>query len=137
MSNEISRTRRVAEQIKRELSSIMQFSVKDPRVKLININAVNLSPDLGHAKVYIGSLQTDVDQEETVGVLNRMAGFLRKELGRELHLRSIPQLHFFYDDTAERGNELASLIDSAVSEDTRKREAVGDPESDTDPEKNR
>jgi ribosome-binding factor A len=126
MSSEISRTRRVAEQIKRELSSLLQYEVKDPRVKLVNVNAVNLSPDFGHAKVYVGSLQTDADHEAMVDALNKMAGFLRKELGRELHMRNIPQLRFFYDDTAQRGNELTSLIEDAVSEDKQKREESGD-----------
>lgn len=118
MPKEYSRTRRVGEQIQRELAQLVREEVKDPRVGMITINAVEVSRDFSHAKVYFTSLD-DRDHQETVKALARTAGFLRKELGRRLMIRTIPQLHFFYDESIERGARLSALIEEAVSEDKK------------------
>ena len=120
MPKEFSRTRRVGDQIQRELADLLRSELKDPRVQLVTINAVEVSRDLGHAKVFITSLDQKHDRSETISVLNNAAGFLRGQLGRRMFIRSIPQLHFFYDDSLEKGVELSSLIDAAVADDRSK-----------------
>lgn len=120
MPNISNRSRKVGEQIKRELAALLNSEVKDPRISMLTINAVDVSADLGQAKVYITSLQTGVDHAQLIGVLNGMNGFLRGHLGRSLSLRAIPKLHFIYDTSVEEGAKLSRLIDSAVAEDKQK-----------------
>lgn len=130
MPKEFSRTRRVGEQIQRELAQLIHDEIKDPRVGMITVNAVEVSRDLAHAKVFITSLD-DRDHEETVKALSRAAGFLRKELGRRLTTRTTPQLHFHYDESIERGAHLSSLIEDAVESDKEKSDHVPNADDDT------
>lgn len=115
-SHGFARSERVAEQLRRDLAMLIREKVKDPRVGMVTILDVTVSKDLSHAKVWFDVLEADQGKvaEET---LNNAAGFLRRELGRELKLRVTPGLRFFYDDTQLRGNELSALIDKAVAED--------------------
>lgn len=118
---ESSRSRRVGEQIQRELAILLQQEVKDPRVKWVTVSAVKVSRDFSHATVYftvIGNYTETVDDSVLQG-LAKASGFLRRELGHRLKLRTIPQLHFRYDDTMIRGNRLASLIEEAVESDKK------------------
>lgn len=116
MPNEYSRTERVSQQIIRDLSMLIRNSVKDPRVGMVTILDVIVSRDFAHAKVYFDTLAQDNAQqaEET---LNHAAGFLRRELGKGLRLRSTPALKFIYDDTQVKGNEMSALIDRAIQSD--------------------
>lgn len=111
-----ARLRRVAEQIQRELSSILHTELKDPGVGMITITDVEVSPDLAHAKVYFTSLGTDEALADTRAGLRRAAGFLRSALGRRIKVHNTPELHFEYDASVERGVRLAQLIDAAVAE---------------------
>jgi ribosome-binding factor A len=115
MPRDFSRTLRVAEQIQRELADLVRMEVKDPRVGMVTLTGVEVAADYGHAKVFF-TLLGDVSQVEaaTEG-LNHAAGYLRRELGRRIKLRTIPQLHFTFDTSVERGMRLSRLIDSAVS----------------------
>lgn len=122
MPKEFSRTRRVGEQIQRDLAQLIHDEIKDPRVGMVTVNAVEVSRDLGHAKVYVTSLE-ERDHEETIQALSHAAGFLRRELGRRLMLRTIPQLHFHYDESVEKGSRLSALIDEAVESDKAKSES--------------
>lgn len=119
MAKEYSRTQRVADQMQRELASLIQHEVRDPRVGMITVTAVEVTRDLAHAKIFI-TLMGDANDEEialNLAVLKDAAGFLRVQLGRVMKLRSIPQLHFFYDESVRRGVYLSSLIERAVAED--------------------
>ncbi len=121
MDRESSRSRRVGEQIQRELAQLIQFEVKDPRVEWVTISAVKVSRDFSHATVYytvLGKTAEELDASVEAG-LGKAAGFLRRELGHRMKLRTIPQLHFKYDDSTERGNRLAHLIDQAVAADKK------------------
>jgi len=116
-----SRTRRVGEQIQRELAQLLQQEVKDPRVKWVTISAVKVSKDFSHATVYftvLGHYEESVDNEILVG-LDRASGFLRRELGQRIKLRITPELHFKYDVSTIRGDRLASLIDAAIESDRK------------------
>lgn len=120
-SGESSRTRRVGEQIQRELALLIQQEVKDPRVKWVTVSAVKVTKDFSHANVFftvLGDYNETVDKDVQAG-LERASGFLRRELGRKIKLRITPELHFKYDDSTVRGTELSSLIDAAVAADKK------------------
>ncbi|HKJ77669.1 MAG TPA: 30S ribosome-binding factor RbfA, partial [Gammaproteobacteria bacterium] len=110
MSEEFSRTRRVGEQIQRELAELLQREVKDPRVAGVTVTAVEVSRDLAHAKVYVSRMTGETDWQETLAGLGRAAGFLRRELGRRLTMRSVPELRFLRDRSIEGGARLSELI---------------------------
>jgi len=109
------RLRRVADQIQRELSDLLRAELKDPRVGLITLTGVEVSPDLAHAKIFYTTLAEGASLDETSAGLARAAGFLRTRLGRRLRLRVTPELHFHYDASVERGVRLSQLIDAAVA----------------------
>lgn len=109
------RLRRVADQIQRELSAILLTELKDPRVGLITLTGVEVSPDLAHAKVFYTSLADKAGREQTAEGLRRAGGFLRSLIGKRIHVHSTPELHFVFDESVERGVQLSQLIDRAVS----------------------
>ena|SRR5690242_9133229 len=117
MPRDFSRAARIADQIQRDLADLIRLEVKDPRVSLITVSAVDMSRDLSHAKVYVTSLARDQDPQSTVHALQHAAGFLRSQLAHTLKLRTVPQLEFLYDASVERGIRLSRLIDQAVEED--------------------
>ncbi|KAF7599811.1 MAG: ribosome-binding factor A [Candidatus Dactylopiibacterium carminicum] len=117
MAKEFSRSARVAEQIKRELAELIRLEVKDPRVGMISLTDVELTPDYAHAKVFFTSMQGEQGLEELLVGLNRAKGFLRRELGRRVRIHTTPDLHFVYDRSVEHGSYLSALIDKAVGED--------------------
>jgi ribosome-binding factor A len=119
MPKEFSRTRRVGDQIQRELAQLIREEIKDPRVGMVTINAVDVSRDLGHAKVYVTTLD-EQNAESSVEALNHAASFLRGELGRRMFIRTVPQLHFQYDESIERGARMSSLIEDAIASDREK-----------------
>ena len=129
MPRDFSRTERVGDQIQRELADLIRLEVKDPRVGMVTLAGVEVSRDLAHAKVWFTVLGDAAQVADTTEGLQRAAGFLRRELGRRMRLRTVPHLHFYYDDTQERGARLSALIDQAVAED-RARHAgdTGEPE---------
>ena len=100
MAKEYSRTQRIGDQMQRELAQLIRREVKDPRVGLVTITAVEVSRDVGHAKIFITVMGQDRAEEiaQSIKVLNSAAGFLRMQLAREMKLRSVPQLHFHYDE---------------------------------------
>ena len=121
MATEYSRTERVGDQIQKELATLIQWEMKDPRLGMVTINEVKVSRDFSYAEVYITVLGQDLQDatvsETSVEVLNKAAGFLRSQLGRKLTLRTVPALRFHYDQSIERGRHLSSLIDKAVRQD--------------------
>jgi ribosome-binding factor A len=109
------RTRRIAEQIQRELAELVRLELKDPRVTgLVTITDVEVSPDQSHAKVFFTLLGDPGKIAETTEGLRRAAGFLRTQLAQRMKLRTIPQLDFKYDASVERGIKLTHLIDEAL-----------------------
>ncbi|MBD8491946.1 30S ribosome-binding factor RbfA [Pseudomonas syringae] len=120
MAKEYSRTQRIGDQIQRELAQLIRREVKDPRVGLVTVTAVDVSRDVGHAKIYVTVMGQDDAESiaQSLKVLNTAAGFLRMQLGREMKLRSVPQLHFHYDESVVRGAHLSALIERAVAEDS-------------------
>ena len=104
---------RVADQIQRDLSELIARELKDPRVGMVTFNAVEVTPDYAHAKVFF-SLLIGNPEEATEG-LNAAAGFLRNGLFKRLHIHTVPTLHFIFDRTTERASDMNALIAKAVS----------------------
>ena len=108
-----NRSFKVADQIQRDLAELIARELKDPRVGMVTLNAVEVTPDYAHAKVYF-SLLTGNPEEATQG-LNAAAGFLRNGLFKRLHIHTVPTLHFIFDRTTERASDMNALIAKAVS----------------------
>jgi len=107
-----NRGHRVADQIQRDLAELVR-ELKDPRIGMITINAVEVTPDYAHAKVFFSVLVGDAAACEEG--LNEAAGFLRNGLFKRLHIHTVPTLHFHYDQTTERALEMSALISKAVA----------------------
>lgn len=113
---EYSRTDRIAQVMQQELAHMIQREVKDPRLPaFVTVEAVVVSKDLAHAKVYITTLKPE-DQLITLEILQHAAGFLRTQLSKRIKLRTTPQLRFVYDTSIEYGNRLANLINRVAKE---------------------
>ena len=110
-----SRRDRISEQIRRELAELIRTELKDPRVGMISITGVEVSPDYAHAKVFFSSMSGREHLDSVLAGLQKAAGFLRRELGRRITIHSTPQLHFVFDESLERGADLSKLIQQAVS----------------------
>lgn len=117
MPREFSRTKRVGDQMQRELALLIQTGIKDPRVGMVTVTAVEVTKEYERATVYITTLGDEKVSEETLAVLNQAAGFLRKQLGNRLSLRRIPQLNFVSDNSISNGRHLSDLINRAVESD--------------------
>jgi ribosome-binding factor A len=130
MAKEYSRTQRVADHLQRELAGLIQHAVRDPRLGMVSITGVDVSRDLGHAKVFYTLMEADsgAEAEQATGVLNNAAGFLRSELSRDSSMRSVPRLRFYFDNSVGRGRYMEDLI-SRASEADRK---LDDQSSETD-----
>ena len=138
MTDMSPRVQRVADQIQRELATLIQLEVKDPRVGMVSISGVDVSKDLAYAKIFITVLNTLSDDgevnnstlsapgeldkleiEENLKALKKASGFLRTMLAKRLRIRSVPKLEFYYDGSIERGQQLSSLIDDALAADRK------------------
>ena len=104
---------RVADQIQRDLAELIARELKDPRVGMVTLNAVEVTPDYAHAKVYFSLLTGD--PSETEEALNHAAGHLRNGLFKRLHIHTVPTLHFIFDRTTERAADMNALIAKAVA----------------------
>ncbi|MEL0035595.1 MAG: 30S ribosome-binding factor RbfA [Gammaproteobacteria bacterium] len=120
MPREFSRPQRVAEQLQRELAQLIQREVKDPRLGMVTVAAVDVSRDLSYATVWVTFLGRDTQEEikEALSVLADASGFLRSLLGKRIHMRHTPTLRFKYDEAQARGREMTSLIKEARKRDS-------------------
>jgi ribosome-binding factor A len=105
-----NRSFRVADQIQRDLAELIR-ELKDPRIGMVTLNAVEVSPDYAHAKVFFSLLVGE--PAECEAALNEAAGFLRNGLFKRLAIHTVPTLHFQFDRTTERAAELSALINKA------------------------
>ena len=109
------RRARIADQIQRELAELIRLELRDPRIGMVTLTAVELSRDQSHAKVFFTVLGPGTAADEAREGLQRAAGFLRSGLAHRLSTRSVPELAFAYDESIERGVRLSRLIDEAVN----------------------
>lgn len=116
MPRDFKRAERVAGTLRRELAQLIQAEVKDPEVGFVSLSDVEVTRDLAHAKVFV----TVFEPEKAAGslkALNKAAGYLRRRLGQEMRIRSVPELHFEHDASVETGERMDSLIEAALAAD--------------------
>jgi len=118
-----TRTARVSSQILQDLSEIIERELKDPRVGMITLTSVQMTQDLHSARVYFSRLGTTAEREDSKCALDHAAGFLRRELGRRLRLRYVPELRFFIDDTLDVAERISKLLE-------REKDVDEDPDRD-------
>ena len=108
-----NRSFKVADQIQRDLTELIARELKDPRVGMVTIQGVEVTPDYAHAKVFFSVLIGDKNECEIA--LNQAAGFLRNGLFKRLHIHTVPTLHFLFDRTPEKAADMNALITRAVA----------------------
>jgi ribosome-binding factor A len=111
------RVERVGEAIREAIASMLLREIKDPRIGMVTLTAVQLSDDLRHAKVYFSCLGDEAAHERSLRGLQSAAGFIKTQLTRQLKLRYAPELVFIFDPTVEGANRLASLLKGGPSND--------------------
>ncbi len=114
MPKEYTRSQRVEEQIQRVLSQVIPREIKDPRLGMVTVSAVDVSRKLSIAKVFVTLLGGEGEIKDRIEILNKTSGFLRSELAKNITMRHVPELRFFYDVSIERGVKLSALIDQAM-----------------------
>lgn len=115
MAKEFSRKQRVASQIQKELAILIQQDLKDPRLGMVTVSAVEIASDLRNAKVYVTVFANTSPVEEVLQILNSAGGFLRHALAQRIDLRVSPVLLFVHDVSVERGAALNALINKAIA----------------------
>ncbi|HDS15986.1 MAG TPA: 30S ribosome-binding factor RbfA [Proteobacteria bacterium] len=110
MKERNQRCRRIGDQLKVEISAMLQREIKDPRIGFITVQDVEVAPDLSQAFVYYTVLGNADEKNATLAGLNSTAGFMRREIGRRLHLKRIPEMQFRYDDSIDKGEHLEEVF---------------------------
>lgn len=108
------RRARIADQIQRSLADVIRLELRDPRVGMVTLTGIEISRDQSHAKIFFTVLGPPSAAADAQEGLQRAAGFLRSSLAHRMSTRTVPELHFEYDESVERGVRLARLIDEAV-----------------------
>lgn len=114
MPREFARHLRVAAELQRILNDLLQGEVKDPRLKDVRVSEVELSGDLGVARVFYSALSPDADPAPIEAAFARATPFIRGRVGREARLRRVPELRFEQDSSARQGFEISRLIDESL-----------------------
>ncbi len=114
----MDRTVRISEEMKKEISSIIQSGLKDPRLsKLISVTNVNVTRDLRYAKVFVSIMGTEEEKKNSLDGLKSAAGFIRREVGHRVQLRYTPEIQFELDNSIEHGAYISKLINDTVKHD--------------------
>lgn len=117
MKRDFSRTDRLNQLVHRELAFIIQNEMKDPRIGMVTISAVEITKDLSYAKVYVTILGDETLIKTSLNLLNKAAGFIRTQLAKSIQLRKFPELRFVYDQSVVNGAYLSDLIEHAIEKD--------------------
>lgn len=127
------RNLRLADQIQQDLAGIIQREIDPNRAGLITLSGVELSADYAHAKVYFTLLKDSPEAvRDTLAGLAKAAGFLRNQLGKRLHIHTLPQLHFLHDTSTMRGMAMSALIDQAMATTRPAEEPNADEDADSE-----
>jgi ribosome-binding factor A len=121
------RTDRINEALREEVSLLVRDEVRDPRVSLVTITAVQCSPELDHAKIYFTALGDEAEREEILVGLNSASSFLRRELSKRMQMRRVPELHFQIDRVLEEANRIERLLREALPHDRPSAEPEEEP----------
>ncbi len=112
------RMERVNTQFQRELSELILREIRDPRLdEFVSVTEVSVSPDLRYARVYVSSMGGQEKQAQILAALSSASGFLRSELAKKIRLRRMPELHFQWDNSIEKGDRILRLIDEVSHND--------------------
>lgn len=121
MAKDYSRTDRVGEQYQREIAMIIQREIKDPRLSMATVSAIEVSRDLAYAKVFVTFFEDDPDKlKQSLKVLNDAAGFIRSLMGKRVRARIMPELRFIHDPSLNEGIRMSRLVDEAIRNDQLK-----------------
>ena len=122
------RIERLNSMIRRDLSELLRYEVKDPRVAgVVSVTQVDTSGDVQHAKVYVSVYGTLREKEDTIAALQSASGFMRRQLRGRLETRQVPVLRFILDDTLTEGNQMLDLLDSLADQISPESEAPASP----------
>ena len=110
--------KRAAEIIRTHLADLLQFHVNDPRLEMVTVTGVEVTPDTTRAHVYFSVLGDQEAQSQAKAALQSAAGFLRRELGQRIRLRNTPELVFRWDRSMERGERIAYLLDQLKEDES-------------------
>ena len=105
-----NRSERVAEEIRKEVATMLFGEIHDPRIGFVTITKVQVSKDLRHAKVYFSIIGSDEEKEKTMEGLQSSSGYMRREIGKRLKLRYFPELTFKFDDSLEYASRIEKII---------------------------
>ncbi|MEO2266273.1 30S ribosome-binding factor RbfA [Pseudoalteromonas pernae] len=127
---EFSRTERVAQQIQKEIAVIIQREVKDPRLGMVTVSAVEVSRDLSYAKIFVTVFNQEDESKtkQSMRILNDASGYIRSLLGKRIRARIVPELRFVVDTSLMEGMRISNLVDSVMREDEQKRGTQSDEE---------
>jgi ribosome-binding factor A len=114
------RPNRVGEQIKKEMTDILQRDLKDPRIGFVTVTEVEVTGDLQQATVYITVLGNNEQKESTLQGLSKATGFIRSEIGKRIRLRKTPELLFKFDESTEYGNKISTILHELNRENDQK-----------------
>lgn len=133
MAREFARTDRVSQEIQREVAVILQREIKDPRLSMVTVSAVEVTRDLAYAKIFVTFFDdNETAIKESVAVLNDAAGYIRSLLAKTLRARIMPNLRFVYDKSLAEGVRMTSVVDQVIREDERKAGKTSDIAESTD-----
>ncbi|MBA6341303.1 30S ribosome-binding factor RbfA [Colwellia sp. MB02u-10] len=123
MAREFARTDRVAQEIQKEIAMIIQREVKDPRLGMVTVNAVEITRDLAYAKIFVTFFTLEGQNVDvSIEVLNEAASYIRTLLAKRINARIMPELRFIYDSSMVEGVRMGNLVDNAVAEDVKNHE---------------
>ena len=120
----MGRLERVNEELKREISQIVQYELKDPRLGFITVTKVEVTPDLRYAKVYYSVLGSVQEEAKTQQGLASSAGFIRKLVGKAIKMRYTPELAFELDKSAEYSVNVFKLLEEIKDEPKKSRKVI-------------
>ena len=129
MAREFARTDRVGQEIQKEVAMIIQREVKDPRLGMVTVSAVEITRDLAYAKVFVTFFTLEGQNvDQSVEILNEAAGFIRTLLAKRIKARIMPELRFVYDKSMVEGVRMTNLVNKAIAEDESHHQGENDSE---------
>ncbi|MBL4822394.1 MAG: 30S ribosome-binding factor RbfA [Colwellia sp.] len=133
MAREYARTDRVGQQIQKEIAIILMREIKDPRLQMTTVSAVEVTRDLAYAKIFVTFFNDNPEEiKASLEVLADAEGYIRSLLGKRLRARIMPHLRFIYDSSMSEGVRMSALVDQAVASDNNTDDSTDTSENDSD-----